>query len=191
VQVTRDDGRTWTNVRANIPAGQRSPGVAPSAGVPAGTWVSRVEASHFDAGTAYASFDGHRSDDFRPHVWKTSDYGRTWTNISSNLPRGEPVYVIKEDIKNPNLLFVGTEAAAHASTDGGATWQRLMAGMPTVPVHDLVIHPRESDLIAATHGRSIWILDDISPLQQLTPQVLASDAHLFNPKTATIWHGRA
>ena len=189
VQVTRDDGRTWTNVRSNIPAAARNNAAAPSAGVPAGTWVSRVEASHFESGTAYVSFDGHRSDDMRPHVWKTTDYGRTWTNISSNLPRGEPVYVVKEDLKNPNLLFAGTEFSAFASVDGGASWQKMMTGMPTVPVHDLVIHPRESDLIAATHGRSIWILDDISPLQQLTPQILASDAHLFIQKTATIWHG--
>jgi len=177
VQLTRDDGRTWTNLRPNVP------------GVPDHRWVSRIEASHFDAATAYLTFDGHRSDDFRPYVFKTTDYGGTWTNIAANLPGASPVHVIKEDLKNPNLLFVGSEHAVHASVDGGGSWTRLMNGMPTVPVHDLVIHPRDNDLIAGTHGRGIWILDDISPLQQLTSEVLASQAHVFENRVATKWHG--
>ena len=177
VQLTRDAGKTWTNVRGNIPRTL----------VPPGTWVSRVEPSHFDAGTAYVSFDGHRRDDFKPYVLKTTDFGRTWTAIVGNLPAKSPVYVIKEDLKNPNLLFAGNEIGPYASIDGGASWRRLN-GMPIVPVHDLVIHPREGDLIAATHGRSLWILDDITPLQQLTPAVLESDAHLFQNKVATIWN---
>jgi photosystem II stability/assembly factor-like uncharacterized protein len=177
VQVTRDGGVTWTNVRNNIPVAQ----------VPARTWVSRVEPSHFDAGTAYVSFDGHRTSNFKPYVFKTTDYGATWTSITSNLPQRDPVYVIKEDLKNPSLLFVGTEFGAYASIDGGAQWHKMMTGMPTVAVHDLVIHPRDNDLIAATHGRSLWILDDITPLQQLTPTVLASSAHAFSNRVATIW----
>jgi hypothetical protein len=176
VQVTRDGGKTWTNVRPNI---QRTI-------VPEGTWVSRVEPSHFEPGTAYASFDGHRRMDFKPYILKTTDYGRTWTAVQSNLPARYPVYVVKEDLKNPNLLFAGTEHGAYASVDAGASWRRL-DGLPTVPVHDLVIHPREADLIAATHGRSIWILDDITPLQQLTPAVVDSDVHMFQNKVATIW----
>jgi photosystem II stability/assembly factor-like uncharacterized protein len=189
VQVTRDGGRSWTNVRTNIPvvpAARSGPTVV---GVPARTWVSRVEASHFDPATAYVSFDGHRSDDFKPYVFRTTDYGRTWANISANIPGDEPVYVVKEDLKSPNLLFAGTEFSALASVDGGRSWHRLMNDLPTVAVHDLVIHPRDGDLIAGTHGRSVWILDDITPLQQLTPEVLAADGHVFRQRVATQWKG--
>jgi photosystem II stability/assembly factor-like uncharacterized protein len=177
VQVTRNGGGSWTNVRPNVPEAPRE------------MWVSRVTPSRFDPATAYVTFDGHRSDDFRPWVFKTADYGRTWAKISGDLPGNHPVYVITEGLKNPNLLFVGTEFAAWVSIDGGRHWERLMNGLPTVPVHDLVIHPRDGDLVAATHGRSVWILDDITPLEQLTDQVLASEAHLFQNRVATIWHG--
>ena len=177
VQVTRNGGAGWTNVRKNIP------------GVPDGLWVSRVEPSRFREGTAFVSFDGHRSDDFRPYVFRTADYGQTWTRISGDLPDREPVYVIKEDLRNPNLLFLGTEFAAYFSINGGAHWERLMNDLPTVAVHDLVIHPRDGDLVAATHGRSVWILDDITPLQQLSPEVLDADAFLFESRIGTIWHG--
>jgi photosystem II stability/assembly factor-like uncharacterized protein len=177
IQLTRDGGAAWTNVRPNVP------------GVPAQRWVSRVEASSFDPATAYISIEGHRSDDFKPYVFRTTDYGQTWTSLSATLPQDEPVYVIKEDLKNPNLLFLGTEFALYASIDRGATWSRFMNGFPTVPVHDLVIHPRDGDLVAGTHGRGIWIADDITPLQQLTPVVLAKDVHLFDNRVATKWHG--
>ncbi len=179
VQVTRDGGGHWTNVRPNIPD------------VPAGHWVSRVVASRFAAGTAYVAFDGHRSDDFRPWVFKTTDYGRTWTGIAGDLPAGHPVYVVTEDVRNPDLLFAGTEFAAFVSIDGGRHWDRLMNGLPTVPVHDLVVHPRDGDLVAATHGRSVWILDDITPLQQLSEAVLAADVWLFTPRVATIWRAQS
>jgi photosystem II stability/assembly factor-like uncharacterized protein len=179
VQVTRDGGKTWTNTRPNIPASL----------VPVRTWVSRVEPSHFEAGTAYVSFDGHRSDNMNSYILKTTDFGKTWTSLTAAFPAKQPVYVVKEDLKNPGLLFAGTEYGVQASIDGGATWRPLTnGGFPTVAVHDLVIHPREGDLIAATHGRSLWILDDITPLQQLTPAVLASDVHLFKNKVATIWN---
>jgi photosystem II stability/assembly factor-like uncharacterized protein len=177
VQLTRDDGRSWTNVRPNVP------------GVPEHRWVSRVEASHFDAGTAYLTFDGHRSDDFHPYLFRTTDYGQTWTSLAAGLPDGGPVRVIREDAKNPNLLFLGTEFAFYASVDRGESWHRLMNGLPTVPVHDIVVHPRDNDLVIGTHGRGIWILDDITPLQQLTPEVVASDLHLFQNRVATRWHG--
>ena len=176
VHVTRDGGTSWTNVRGNIP------------NVPERLWVSRVEASHFDAATAYVSFDGHRSDNFQPWLFRTSDYGRTWTSIAANLPEGHPIYVVREDRRNPNLLFVGTEFAVFASIDGGRRWGRLMNGLPTVAVHDLIVHPRDGDLVAATHGRSVWILDDITPLQQLTEEVRDSQVHLFRNRTATQWH---
>jgi photosystem II stability/assembly factor-like uncharacterized protein len=175
VQLTRDGGSSWTNVRDAIP------------GVPAYRWVSRVAASRFDPAVAYVTFDGHRSDDFRPYIFRTADFGRTWTSLAANLPAHEPIYVVVEDTRNPDLLFIGTEMSVLASVDQGRSWHRFMNGLPTVPVHDLIIHPREGDLIAGTHGRSLWIADDISPLQQLTPQVLAADAHLFDNRVATRW----
>jgi len=177
VHFTTDDGKTWTNVRTNF------------RGVPDGIWVSRVEASHFDEGTCYVTFDGHRSDIFTPFVFKTTDYGKSWANITGNLPDGQSVYVIREDIKNKNLLFLGTEFAAYFSIDGGTTWTRLMHDMPTVAVHDLLIHPRDNDLIAGTHGRGTYILDDITPLQQLTDDVKNTDAYLFENPVATKWKG--
>lgn len=163
VQVTRDGGKTWTNVTDKIP------------GHP-GYWVSRAIASHHDAATAYVTVTGYRHDDFKPFAWKTTDYGATWTSIAGNLPN-EPINVIREDRKNPNLLFVGTDFAVHASLDGGKTWQRMTNGITTNPVHDLHIHPREQELIVGMHGRGIYIAD-IAGLQALTPAVLTSDAHL-------------
>ena len=177
VQLTRDGGKSWTNVTKAVPE------------VPPATWVSRVAPSRFAEGTAYVSFDGHRSDDFRPWIFRTDDYGTTWTKLSSALPSHEPVYVVTEDVRNPRLLFVGTEFGVHVSLDGGASWQRLMNGLPTVPVHDLVVHPRDGDLVAATHGRSVWVLDDITPLQQLTDEVRGARVHLFANRTATRWRG--
>jgi len=175
VHVTRNGGKTWTDIRGNIP------------GVPANIWVTRVEASHFEEAAAYVTFDGHRSDIFQPFIFKTTDYGQSWTNITNNMPDGQAVYVIKEDLKNPNLLFVGTEFGCFVSLNGGNNWSRFMNNMPTVSIHDLVIHPRDNDLVAGTHGRSIWIADDITPLQQLTEEALASDGHLFENRAATLW----
>jgi photosystem II stability/assembly factor-like uncharacterized protein len=172
VQVTRDAGATWTNVRDRIP------------GHP-GYWVSRVIASYHNPAVAYVTITGYRADDFRPFVWKTSDYGQTWTSIAGNLP-DEPINVIREDRRNPNLLFVGTEMGAYASIDGGRTWTKLVNGMPTQPVHDLLIHPRDNEVIIATHGRGMFI-GDISPLQELTPAVIAADAHLFDVQPAIQW----
>jgi len=175
VQVTRNSGLEWTNVSKNFP------------GLPEFLWCSRVEASHFDLGTCYVTFDGHRSDNFRPWVFKTTDFGQTWENIGFDVPFGQSCYVIKEDLKNPNLLFLGTEFACFFTIDGGKNWTRMNLNLPTVAVHDLVIHPRDNDLIAATHGRGFWILDDITALQQATPEVLESDAFLFHNRVATNW----
>jgi len=175
VQLTRNDGVSWTNLRGNI------------RGVPEGTWVSRVEASRFDQGTAYVTFDGHRSDDFEPYVYKTTDFGASWTRITDGIPSGHSVYVIEEDRRNPDLLFVGTEFGTFFTIDGGKEWVPLKNGLPTVAVHDLLIHPRENDLIAGTHGRGIWIMDDITSLQQLTREVMAEDSALFQPRRATDW----
>jgi hypothetical protein len=150
-----------------------------------------VEASHFDPAVAYVAFDGHRDNLFKPFVFKTIDYGETWIDIASNLPQNEVIRVIREDPKNKSLLFLGTETGVWYSLNAGKEWYRLNEGMPTVSVYDLVIHPRENDLIAATHGRSLFIFDDISPLQQLTPDIAAGKAWLFHQKPATLWANKS
>jgi photosystem II stability/assembly factor-like uncharacterized protein len=165
VQVSRDGGATWANVTSRIP------------GVPKLIYVSRLTPSAFAEGTVYASFDGHRSDDFRPWVYVSTDFGNTWRSISTGLPVGS-VYVIKEDPKNQDVLYVGTEFGLFVSTDRGAHWTRWK-GIPTVAIYDLVVHPRDNDLVLATHGRSFIVLDDITPLQQLTPTVLSAPSHVF------------
>ncbi|MFQ5704197.1 MAG: WD40/YVTN/BNR-like repeat-containing protein [Gemmatimonadales bacterium] len=178
VQVTRDGGATWTNVRGNIP------------NIPREIWVSRVEASHFDVATAYVSLDGHRTGDVAPHVFKTTDFGRTWQDISSDLPRDVPgtvIHTVVEDHVNPDLLFIGTEFGVYVTMDNGRHWNRFGADLPSVAVRDIVIHPRDNDLIAGTHGRSAWIADNITPLQQITPEVLGTDVHMFENRVATNW----
>jgi hypothetical protein len=176
VQVTRNDGASWQEVGKNLP------------GLPShDLYISKIEPSHHARGTAYLSVDAHETANFKPYVFKTTDYGKTWTSISGNLPDGQPVYVVREDLKNPKLLFVGTEFGVFYTTSGGGTWARLKNNLPTVAVHDLLIHPRDNDLVAATHGRGFWIMDDITPLQQATDQVQSSDAHLFDNRVATRW----
>ena len=174
--VTWTDGGSWTELTNNVK------------GVPAGTYVSRIEPSHFDSLTFYVTYDNHRRDDFKPYVFATNDGGKTFRSISANLPTGGPdfVYVIREDLKNRDLLFVGTDVGAYVSFDRGASWRKFMSGMPSVPVMDFVIHPRDNELVAATHGRGFWIVD-INPLQQWTAQVAAKPAHLFAPRTALQW----
>jgi hypothetical protein len=174
VQVSRDHGATWTNVTKNI------------TGVPDETHVSRVEPSHAAAGTCYVTFDNHRRDDHKPYVFKTTDFGATWTSLSASLPAGN-VNVIREDPRNPAVLYLGTEYALYISVNGGKEWKRFMTGLPTARIDDLLVHPRDNDLIVGTHGRSIWIVDDITPLQQMNEQVMTSDAHLFDIRPATRW----
>ncbi|MBE3112209.1 MAG: hypothetical protein IMZ46_17170, partial [Acidobacteria bacterium] len=174
VQVTRDGGATWKNV------------VSAVQGVPKEAHVSRVEASHFDAGTCYVTFDGHRTDDHKPYVFVTRDYGATWRSIAANLPSPGNVNVIREDPKNRNLLYLGTEYALWISLNGGAEWEKFMTGLPTIRIDDILVHPRDNDLIVGTHGRSIYIIDDITPLQQMTDEVMKKDAHLFDVRPATI-----
>ena len=174
VQLTRDDGKTWTKLNDLIPNYQAYT-------------VTRIIASQHKQGTAYLTLSGLRSDfDLKPYVYKTTDYGQTWMSITNNLPIDEPVNVIREDHKNPNLLFVGTAKSIYASIDGGKTWAPMRNNMPYIPIHDFCIHPRENDLVVGTYGRSIWIAD-ISPLQELTPEVLAQEEHLFEVESQVLW----
>jgi photosystem II stability/assembly factor-like uncharacterized protein len=176
VQISKDGGETWRNVAKNFP------------GIPEYTYVSRVVASHHKLGTAYATFDGHRNDDFKPYIFMTQDFGESWIKISGNLPEGSTVNVIREHFRNPNLLIIGTERGAYFSLNKGVQWIKFENDFPTVPVDDIAIHPRDNDLIFGTHGRSIWILDDITPLEQLTPDVLDSPCHLFDIRPATVYN---
>ncbi|UCD22963.1 MAG: hypothetical protein JSW51_07775, partial [Gemmatimonadota bacterium] len=154
-------------------------------GVPANSYVSRIEPSHFSMDRFYVTFDNHRTNDFTPYVYVTDNGGESFRSIASDLPTGSVdfVHVIREDKRNENLLFVGTDVGVYVSTNRGASWQRFMEGLPAVPVHDLQIHPRDRELIAGTHGRSIWIVD-IAPLQDMTDQVMADGVALFEPKPA-------
>jgi photosystem II stability/assembly factor-like uncharacterized protein len=166
VQLTRDGGKSWTNVVANVPD------------LPKFSWVSWVEASRFDPATAYATFDRHTFGDMDPHVYKTTDYGKTWTPIvaKDSGVRGF-AHVIKEDTELPNLLFVGTEFGLWVSLDGGKQWAQYKGNeFPDVPVRDIAVQARESSLVVATHGRGIWIVDDITPLRKLSPEVMAQEA---------------
>jgi len=175
VQVTRDGGRSFTEVGRNIPGGTRE------------YYVSRVEPSYFDLGTAFVSLDGHRHDDLKPYVYVTRDYGATWTSITSDLPATGNVNSIRQDPRNPNLLYAATEFGFFTSLDEGRRWKRFMTNLPVVRVDDVIVHPRDNDLVLATHGRSIWILDDVTPLQQLSPQVQREAVTLFEPRSAVRW----
>jgi photosystem II stability/assembly factor-like uncharacterized protein len=173
LQVSRDGGVTWTNVAGRVP------------GVPKGTYVSRVEASRSAEGTAYAAFDGHRADDYGVYLFRTEDYGQTWRSVAGNLPKGWTVHVVREHPKNASLLFVGTENGLWASWDRGGQWVRLKGKLPTVPVFDVQVHPRDDDLIVATHGRGVFILDDVSALAALNPDALAADVRIFDARPGT------
>ena len=177
LQLTRDNMNTFTEVGKNLP------------GLPPGNfhWVSRVVASAFDSATAYVAVDGHRSNDLKPYIFVTRDFGRTFTSITNGLPAYGNVQVVTEDPKNRNLLFAGTEFGMYVSTNAGQSWQKFMNNFPTVRTDDILVHPRDGDLIVATHGRGIWIADDITALQQLTPAVLAADATLFDIRPAVSW----
>lgn len=163
IQVTRDGGKSWTNVTKNLP------------GIPAETWVSSVEASHFEEGTAYASLDGHQTGDMKTYLVRTRDFGKTWEELATSDMRGY-AHVIREDLVNANLLFAGTEMGLYISVDGGKSWGKFTGGMPkNLAIRDLAIQPREGDLLMATHGRGIYILDDISTIRALTPELLNKD----------------
>ncbi|MGE5326544.1 MAG: WD40/YVTN/BNR-like repeat-containing protein [Deltaproteobacteria bacterium] len=168
IQVTRDAGKTWTNV-------------TPSA-MSAWSKVALMEASHFDAATAYAAVDRHRLDDLRPYFYRTHDGGKTWQEISNGIPVGSYAQVIREDPARKGLLYAGTETGVFVSFDDGDHWQPLQLNLPNASVRDLIVHG--DDLVAGTHGRSIWILDDLAPLRQISEDIAAAGAWLFEPQTA-------
>ncbi|MBK7705833.1 MAG: hypothetical protein IPJ30_08620 [Acidobacteria bacterium] len=173
VQVTSDGGKNWTNLAKNFQ------------NLPADSPVSHVEPSRTNASTGYVAFDRHKLDDYKPYIFKTTDGGKSFTSISGNLPSNAYVHVVTEDRRNPNLLYAGTELGLYASYDGGTNWIELnMKNLPRVAVHDVLVHPRDNDLILATHGRSLYVFDDATPIQQLNQQVLDSPATLFDIRLA-------
>jgi photosystem II stability/assembly factor-like uncharacterized protein len=166
VQISRDSGKSWSNVVGNV------------GGIPKNAWVSYIDASHFDEGTAYATFDAHTFGDMRPYAYRTADFGKTWTPlVAADAPVRGYAHVLREDPVNRDLLYLGTELGLWISLDGGRQWAQYKGGdLPNVAVRDLVVHPRDNDLVIATHGRGIWIVDDITPLRALTPDTLAKEA---------------
>ncbi len=177
LQVTRDGGKSWKNVAANVP------------GVPKATYVSRVVASKVGEGAALVSFDGHRGDDYRVYLFATNDYGQNWKAIRNGIPESAgSVHVVREHPRSTNLLFAGTEFGLWVSWDRGANWTALKNNFPTVPVDDIEIQARENDLVLATHGRSIWVFDDLTPIEKMDAIVAASPLTFFPPRTATSWN---
>lgn len=174
VQVSRDGGKTWTELSGNI------------TGVKDGTFVDRIVASSAGRGTAVVTFDGHRGGDFAPYAFRTTDFGKTWKRITDGFAPDAPLRSIAEYPGKANVLFAGTERHFYYSVDSGAHWTRLTANLPTTRYDDIVVHPRTKDIVIGTHGRSIWVLDDASPFAEWTPQVAAKRARLFTPRTATL-----
>jgi photosystem II stability/assembly factor-like uncharacterized protein len=174
VWVTRDDCKTWTDVTANVPD------------LPDWGTVQGLDASPHDAGTCYLVVDNHRMDDYRPHVWKTTDFGKTWKTITDGLDSGVHCHAVREDPKKKGLLYLGTEHGVMVSPDAGKTWRSLQLNLPTVPVHDLVV--KGDDLVLGTHGRSIWILDDLTVVREWTDSLKDKPAHLFTVRPTTKWY---
>ncbi len=167
IHLTRDGGKNWTNI---TPSNKL---------LPEWSLISLIEASPHDAGTAYVAVDRHKNDDLRPYIYKTSDFGKTWVKITTGLPDGAYVHVVRQDPKNKNVLYAGTELGIYVSFDDGGHWQSLQLNLPTTPITDLII--KDDDLAVATNGRSFWILDDVNPLLQLTPQLASKDVILYKP----------
>ena len=167
VQVTRDGGRNWTNVTTNI------------TGLPSNTWCYHIEASVHGAGTAYAVFDGHTKNDKNAYAYKTTDYGQSWTSITTDNIHGF-TRSIQEDLVNENLLFLGTEFGLYITLDGGMSWSKFTNNMPAVAVHHVEMHPTTNDIVMGTHGRGVIIIDDVSPLRELTPEIADKELHFFD-----------
>jgi photosystem II stability/assembly factor-like uncharacterized protein len=174
VQVTRDDGANWANVRDRVP------------GLPEEAWIGNIEASPVEAGTAFLAVDNHRMDDFTPHIWETRDFGESWIDLSAGLPQDDYVKVLRQHPENPDLLFVGMDRGLYASLDRGRSWFDLRLNLPRVSVRGIKIEPRYNDLVIGTHGVGAWILDDIQPLVELN-EAMEEDVHLFDIREATDW----
>lgn len=175
LQVTRDGGKNWTNVNKRL------------SGLPPFAWIGKIHASEHDAGTAFVAVDNHRSDDFRPHAYMTTDYGQTWKKIVNGLPQDDYVKVIRQDPNNANTLVLGMEHGVFISWDMGGQWTKINNNLPPASVRDLRIHPRERDIIVGTHGRGVWILDDASPILDYGNK--GQDAsHVFDVRETTRWH---
>ncbi len=173
IQITRDGGKSWTNITPrNLPEWSR---------------ISQIDASPHDAGTAYVAVDRHQMDDMQPYIYKTSDYGKSWTVLTKGIPQTTFVRAVREDPKRRGLLYAGTETGVYVSFDDGANWRALALNLPTTPVHDLVI--KDDDLVLATHGRAFWILDDLSPLRQYKEEIAKQELHLFSPRTTVRYQG--
>jgi photosystem II stability/assembly factor-like uncharacterized protein len=169
LQVSRDSGRSWTNVADKLP------------GLPKGIWVSEVVPSRFDEATVYATFDGHRQNDFETYIYLSHDFGQTWQAASGNL-KGEVIKTLTEDLKNPDVLYVGAETGLFVSIDRAKSWVRIKANLPTVRIDEITLHPRDNAMILATHGRALWILDHLEPIQEYAAaQAATADAKLFSP----------
>jgi photosystem II stability/assembly factor-like uncharacterized protein len=176
VQVTRDGGKSWKNVAGNI------------SGAPEWARVYQVGVSPFDAGTAYVTYDAHELDNLHPYAYRTSDYGATWQSIAAGLPDNSPVHVVREDPNQKGLLVAGTDTGLFYSLDNGDHWKALTADFPTVPVYDVQFVKNSHDLLVATHGRGLFVFDNIRPIEELTPEVESSDFHLFTPAPGIIYH---
>ena len=175
LQITRDGGEKWTNVNKRLP------------GLPDFSWISKIHASEHDAGTAFVAIDNHRSNDFTPYAYMTTNYGKSWNKIVNGLPADDYVKVIRQDPHDPNILYVGMDHGVFVSWDTGSNWTRINNNLPRTSIRDLRIQPRERDLIVGTHGRGVWILDDIRPIQELS-QAQANGSHIFPVRDATRWH---
>jgi len=174
LSVTKDGGKNWTNVISKIPD------------LPKGIYVSRVIPSRFDEGAVYATFDGHRQNDFETHVYASNDFGQTWRSIAANLKGDVVVKTLTEDLKNPDVLYLGTETGLAISVDRGKSWSKLKSDLPSVRVDEIVLHPRDNAMVLATHGRAIWILDHLEPIQEYAA-AQAADAKLFTPPPSAMY----
>ena len=174
MHITTDGGKKWTDITKRI------------SGMPKNSWVGKIDASRFDAGTAYIAIDHHRSDDFKPYVFKATNFGKRSENLSRGLPQNDYVKVVREDPQNSKLLYAGMEHGIYASWDGGKEWSAIMNNLPPVSVRDIKIQTIENDLVIGTHGRGAWILDDINPLQEMA-NTKSSGLHIFQPRTTYRW----
>jgi hypothetical protein len=174
--VTRDGGQKWTEVSAKL-------------GLAGPRWIASVEPSRYVDGRAYVALDGHRSNDDEPYIYVTEDFGETWKSLRGNLPWGS-TRVCREDIHNANMIYTGTEFGIYVSANRGVSWTKLNSNLPTVAIHEIAQHPTNGEMVVATHGRSLWVVD-VTPLRQFTNETLKAAAHLYEPNTAVRWRVEA